>query len=341
MEIIIVTKQLKNKNMVYKYTSSREVIAKIYSDLDFQEELHRISDIREWITEAVEKIGAFDQFVKKVVELPVHHFKVRLPDDFHSMVQCAYSFNHGHGSWVPMRVSTGSFECADSDHHMHHMWNNNPSSFTGSPNIMKNLLELIKATYSVGTPITDATAQDILDKLLLNNGAGDVYGVMPILLSMINTSTVFNNGVSNISSCNRFEPVYRMNGGYVHLNIRGGCVKMSYQALMVDDDGFPMIPDIASYKEALYWYVTMKLKFPEWMSGRMRGDVYMEIKKNWHLYRQQAYGHCIMPNADEMQSLQNVWLRQIPELGEHDTFFKTAGSQQQIYDKNGPSHRHY
>jgi len=44
--------------MIYKYTKCESVIAKIMADLDLAETKLRITDIREWIFEAIEKIGA-------------------------------------------------------------------------------------------------------------------------------------------------------------------------------------------------------------------------------------------------------------------------------------------
>ena len=45
--------------MIYKLTSVKSVIAKVFTDLDLQEETHRVSDMIEWAGEALEKIGAF------------------------------------------------------------------------------------------------------------------------------------------------------------------------------------------------------------------------------------------------------------------------------------------
>lgn len=44
--------------MIYNYTRCESVIAKIMADLDLSENNVRITDIKEWIFEAVEKIGA-------------------------------------------------------------------------------------------------------------------------------------------------------------------------------------------------------------------------------------------------------------------------------------------
>ena len=44
--------------MIYNYTTCESVIAKIMADLDISEKNQRVTDIREWIFEAVDKIGA-------------------------------------------------------------------------------------------------------------------------------------------------------------------------------------------------------------------------------------------------------------------------------------------
>ena len=46
-----------------------------------------------------------------------------------------------------------------------------------------------------------------------------------------------------------------------------GFVKLSYKAIATDERGYPLIPDLASYQEAIYWYVMMKLSFPKFLKG--------------------------------------------------------------------------
>ena len=47
--------------------------------------------------------------------------------------------------------------------------------------------------------------------------------------------------------------------GYIMTNIPEGFVKVSYYAIFTDEEAMPMIPDIESYKEAIFWYVTRRL----------------------------------------------------------------------------------
>ena len=44
--------------MIYKYTKCESVIAKIMADANMSDKDLRVSDIREWIFEAIDKIGA-------------------------------------------------------------------------------------------------------------------------------------------------------------------------------------------------------------------------------------------------------------------------------------------
>lgn len=100
--------------MITKLTSIKTVIAKIIADLDLKEDDIRISDVRSWCGEAIEKIGAVTQFIPKVsgqdgtpiTKLCGH--QASLPCDLHQLHQVAYSFNCD-GPWFPMRKATGSF----------------------------------------------------------------------------------------------------------------------------------------------------------------------------------------------------------------------------------------
>ena len=71
------------------------------------------------------------------------------------------------------------------------------------------------------------------------------------------------------------------------------------------------------------------------MEGRMRDAIYYRIENKWNYYCKQAYGNAMMPNgAEQMEAIKNTWLRLVPEISEHDTFFSTLGQSQIIYNHN-------
>ena len=81
------------------------------ADLDSTEVRHRTSDIREWIFEAVDKIGAPMQYISKesgVDGTPIFSIQdnqVPIPADLVVLDGLAYSTKEN-GPWIPMTKST-------------------------------------------------------------------------------------------------------------------------------------------------------------------------------------------------------------------------------------------
>jgi len=106
--------------MIYKYISVKNIIAKVFTDLDLPTESHRVSDMIEWAGEALKKIGAVSSFRKRITGkdgdpfLILSDYQVSLPNDFYKLIQVAYAEKKA-GPYYPMRYATGSFEGAWSD----------------------------------------------------------------------------------------------------------------------------------------------------------------------------------------------------------------------------------
>lgn len=299
-----------DNNMV----SSKAVIAKIIADLDLKEDEIRISDVREYIGEAMEKIGAVQQLEHKVVNLKVENYQAKLPCDLYRLNQVAFSFENGCG-WLPMRKVTNSFgvykKCGEC----------NPKML-----IKDNaLIPLVKNIFNVNT---DKEAIDILNE--------DV-NVKQTLSALVNQYTIpSNNGRLIIGNPATFNTSlqYSTKPGYIAVNVPCGWLKISYHAIITDEDSMPMIPDIPSYFEAIFWYVAMKMSYPKYLKGQLNQNIYYDMRNSWNFYRRQAYAEAMMPTVDELKSIQNTWDRLYPENDEHCTFFEHLGDEQIIYNWN-------
>ena len=117
-------------------------------------------------------------------------------------------------------------------------------------------------------------------------------------------------------------------------NVAEGYIKLSYFAEYTDDEGMPMIPDLVSYSEAIYWYIAMKLLYIEYFTGRKPQHLYYDAKRSWNFYRNQAYAESLLPDTNEIENIKNTWHTLIPERDEIDTFFYNIGNEQQIYNPN-------
>ena len=281
--------------MIYNYTRCESVIAKIMADLDSSEVQQRTTDIKEWIFEAVDKIGAPMQYIRReggsnnFPLLKIQDNQVPLPNDLVVLDGVAYSESEN-GPWRPMVVSTSVFR------------------------------EPHKAKVRV-----DSNHQPMNYKPLQSISQLYTYNNMRLFESAVGANTD--------------KAQYFIKPGWLVTNKNKGYVKLAYKAIAVDDRGYPLIPDLTSYQEAIYWYVVMKLSFSKWMKGTLGGkgvnagqNMYTYIQQQWNFYRNQAYAEAMMPTADEMQSIKNSWHQLIPEVNANDTFFEHQNEQEMNYN---------
>lgn len=300
--------------------SSNTVIAKVIADLQLQESDIRITDIREWCMEAILKIGAVQQYEHKVAILPIECHQVALPCDLYKLGQVAFSFCNG-GGWLPMRKATSSFgvfhdrECS-----------NEPCMLipdTAMFPLVKNMFNLNTDREALEKLNEDTNLRQTLSILLNQWTVGTVNGKFVPGVVDHRDGTMFSN-----------ELQYTTKPGYINTCMPRGFVKISYYAIYTDEDSMPMIPDLESYKEAIYWYVTMKLMYPKKLKGQISQGDYYDIRNSYNFYRKQAYAEAMMPTVDDLETISNIYTKLYPEINDHSMFFSTSGDEQNIYNQN-------
>ena len=278
--------------MIYNYTKCESVIAKIMADLNSTEIQQRTSDIREWIFEAVDKIGAPMQYIEKEVQLKIEDNQVPLPADLQILDAAAYQPHHNSKKQAMLKT-TSIFKEPKRDHHRHH-------HDIHDPHVPMNhkMITSQSQFYTIQDPKWKEACMKPYD-----------------------------------------EPEYFIKPGWLVVNRSKGYVSLAYKAIATDERGYPLIPDSSSYQEAIYWYVTMKLSFPKFMTGKLggrgvnsAGNVYFYIQQQWNFYRNQAYAEAMMPTADDMRNIKNDWNKLIPDWEADDTFFKDQNDRQTIYN---------
>jgi len=310
--------------MVYRMISSRQVMSKVFADLDIKEGSNRQSDMLEWIGEAVEKIGAVKQ-LKRIISgvdgaqiLEIKGHQAKLPSDLFRLNQVMYSPT-GVDPFVKMNVATCSLNA----------WSSCGTNSSNSATFIKDseLVELVRILYQKYAE----------DPIYAWFSKMDYHAALEILNTNQNVRTLLTNLVQGGDKHDNYTAdnlKYSIKPGYVNTNISTGYLKLSYDAIPADEDGFPLVPDLVSYTEALYWYVVMKLKFPDYLNGKLDQSRYYDIKRSWNFYAKQAYGDAMMPNMDEMESIKNQWNRLLPDLNAHSNFFEDSDEPQIIYNKN-------
>jgi len=303
--------------MIYKLVSIKNIIAKVFADLDLQEGTHRISDFITWAGEAMEKIGAFPQFVNKVTgkdDVPIlelEGYQARLPYDFHQLIQLAYGKTE-EGPFYPMRRASGSME-----------WGSKLNESSSDVDSVVSDSDLV-------TVVMDLYDLDYVSALSKINTEPNLRSQLSYLLN----NKADSSNVKPSATSNTIDYTYTITNNWIKTNQETGYLMLSYQAVPVDCDGYPMIPDLASFHEAIYWYINMKYLYPKWAQGRVRDAVYYDARSSWNFYRKQSYAEALMPDRDEMESIKNAWLRLVPNINQHSEFFSTLGEQEIVWNHN-------
>lgn len=277
--------------MIYNYTNCESVIAKILADLDSTDVRNRITDIREWIFEAVDKIGAPMQYISNEIVLPIEDHQIPLPIDLHDIDVVAYA-KQDKGPWVVMLPTTKAFK----------------SGFGGCYHkeapLMPEKITAQSQLYTINTT-------KYIDRMLLDKQLD--------------------------------PPEYFIKPGWLVVNKPHGLVKLSYKSIAVDERGYPLIPDLSSYQEAIYWYVVMKLSFPKFLQGNLSGknskysakysqQSYFYVQQQWNFYRNQAYAEAMMPTAGDMKNIKHDWNKLIPDYDADEGFFENVNKEQKFYN---------
>lgn len=306
--------------MVNNLVSCKTVISKVFSDLNLQESPNRILDMVEWTGEALSKIGAFPSLQTKITgdtdSLTVlSNYQATLPCDLHSVIQIGYSSART-GPFFAMIYDGGTLAIS------HKVNKESTVTSTVEAAISSADSDIVTVTQSLYNLTYDEALQFLNDNQEIRSQISFLIKSKGDTLKQIVDSSVESYR-------------YVIVPGYIKTNVKDGYLKIVYKAVPTDDNGWPMVPDDEGFKEAIYWYIVMKMTYPEWREGRIRDAVYYDARSNWNYYSKQAYGNAVMPQGtDQLEALKNTWVRLVTEMQEHETFFSTLSDRQFIYNKN-------
>ena len=125
---------------------------------------------------------------------------------------------------------------------------------------------------------------------------------------------------------------YKVQGNMIQTTEECMFIKLHYQSLPTDQDGYLMVPDVEEYKQALGFYVLRQLigagfKHPIW-NGPPGWQFY---DKQWEKYAARALGVIKYPTQDRMEKLRTGFAeRLIPAHHAYDDFFTGIEQTQDI-----------
>lgn len=128
----------------------------------------------------------------------------------------------------------------------------------------------------------------------------DYYAIIKVLNPKNNTPLVH-------SSTEDIDNSYKIQGNIIYSSLRNGELTVSYKALLVDEDGYPMIPDNSSFIKALELYIKKQYFTILFDLGKINIQVLNNTQQEYAWYVGQCQSDLVRPTIDEMKSITNMW----------------------------------
>lgn len=126
------------------------------------------------------------------------------------------------------------------------------------------------------------------------------------------------------------ELAFKTQGRVIFTSFPEGSVEISYKAIPVDEDGFPMLIDNENYLDALESYIKMRVFGIKFDQGRIASGVYEHAQQDYYVAARLLQSEMCIPSYSEMQSITNMVDTLIPRMSEFYKGFKELGDREFI-----------
>lgn len=136
--------------------------------------------------------------------------------------------------------------------------------------------------------------------------------------------------MSEDKHCNLPDLTYKIQGQVIFTSIKEGEIEIAYEAISVDEEGYPLIPDNSSFTRALELYIKKKCFTIQFDLGKISPQVYNNVCQEYAWAVGAAQNELIKPSVDQMQAITNSWNTLIPRAMSHATGFVADGTMERL-----------
>lgn len=126
------------------------------------------------------------------------------------------------------------------------------------------------------------------------------------------------------------ELTYKIQGNNIFTSVPKGQVEIAYKCILVDEDGYPLIPDDSPFIRALELYIKKAWFTGLFDMGKITSTVLQNTQQEYAWAVGQAQTSLIRLTPDKMQSVANMLGALLPRDGGHDNAFKRTGDKERL-----------
>jgi len=124
------------------------------------------------------------------------------------------------------------------------------------------------------------------------------------------------------------ELTYKIQGMVIFTSTKDIDVEIAYRAFATDEEGYPLLPDNASFLRGLETYIKLKWFTPIYEMGKVSENVMQSIKQEYAWAAGDAQSEFSRLSLDEAETLFNSFKTMLPRNNEHWKGFFTNGAKE-------------
>lgn len=126
------------------------------------------------------------------------------------------------------------------------------------------------------------------------------------------------------------ELSFKTQGQVLYVSFKTGDVSVSYKAIPIDKDGFPLLIDNPVFLKALEAYIKKEEFTILFDTGKITPAVLQNTQQQYAWLAGQLQSEFTIPSISEMESIKNSWCALIQKVSEFDSGFKSLGDKEKI-----------
>lgn len=130
--------------------------------------------------------------------------------------------------------------------------------------------------------------------------------------------------------CDVHEETFKTQGQVLYTSFKQGKVQVSYKAIPVDEEGFPLIPDIPEFLKALEGYIRVQIFQDLYFRDKIDEKKLAKAEQIYALAAGQCQSAFTIPSVSEMESITRMFNTLIPRQREFDKGFRSLGNREYI-----------
>ena len=126
------------------------------------------------------------------------------------------------------------------------------------------------------------------------------------------------------------EPAFKTQGRVIYVTFPEGCVGVAYKAIVVDEDGYPMLLDNENYLAALEAYIKKQVFTVKFDTGKIAAPILQNAKQEYAMLAGELQAEFNTPSVSEAESLTRAYTTLIKNVRQFDNGFKNLGDREYL-----------